>query len=506
LVWAAVALLLVTIIPHDQSLWIDESTTALYARTPTIAGFGVKLLNDRISDAQYPLGNFSYWLGARLLGTSEYALRTISALWIALAVLVMARVGYLVDIPFLPVLLACHAFTWYYGGEVRPYSIQIAFGAGLLLAVVSVLRSPPDTRTSLFSFVIFGSALCTACMLGVVPCAVVGIVVFLSLRRRGWTPRPSEKLTMLGGALYLATLGIYYAWTLLLGKGSQMIGVWDVGIENLAFAGYELLGFVGFGPGRYELRELGLTGGLSGTVSGAVRPSMLGSLVLLGIYLLAARNLWRKHWLGKCPEMDFAAPIAGIVFAVSSGMFALGMIVHYPFWGRHLAPIFPFIVFLMALAVVECRKGPQSQPVLATALCITLLISGLMVRFDPEHRRDDYRAAARTAMHSLASGQITWWSASAGPAIYYGLTLCGPHESWTEGRSPCAVYVENESPLVLADLPEPDLVVMSKEDLFDREGALRHYLAGKEFEEAGRFKAFSVFSRPRRPPSMNTRN
>jgi hypothetical protein len=187
-------------------------------------------------------------------------------------------------------------------------------------------------------------------------------------------------------------------------------------------------------------------------------------------------------------------------------MFALGMIVHYPFWGRHLAPIFPFIVFLMALAVTECRRGAQSHPTLASALCITLLVSSLMVRFDPEHSRDDYRAAAGAAIHSLELGQITWWSASAGPALYYGLPLCEPHESWTERGSPCAVYVENQSHLVLASLPEPDIVMMTKNDLFDTNGALRHYLAERGFEETEHFKAFSVLSRPRQLPPMETRN
>lgn len=495
LIWSAVALLLVSVMPHNQSLWIDESTTALYARTATISEFSVRLWNDSVSDAQYPLGNFSYWLGSRALGTSEYGLRTISALWIALAVILMARIGYVLRLPFLPALLACHAFTWYYGGEVRPYAIQIAFGTGLLLAIVSVLKSPPDTRTGFFSFVIFGSALCTACMLGVIPTAVVGAAILMVLLRRGWSPGLAEKIAMVVTALYLVALGAYYAWTLHLGKGSQMIGVWNIGIKNVVFAGYELLGFTGFGPGRYELRELGLAGGVSGTVTGIVRPSMLGSVVLLGVYALAVRNLWTKHRHRSCLEIRFAGPIAAIAAFSSSIVFVLGMIVNYPFWGRHLAPIFPFIVFLMGIAVAECQNDIRSHRLLPAALCVTLLLSGLIVRFDPEHSRDDYRAAAHIARQSLRSGQIVWWSASAGPAVYYGLPLCEPRESPNEECPFCAIYLENESPNVLAVQPIPDVVIMTKEDLFDSQGALRDYVDAEGFMEDARFKAFSVLRR-----------
>jgi hypothetical protein len=338
-------------------------------------------------------------------------------------------------------------------------------------------------------------------MLGVIPTAVVGSVILIVLKRRGWSPGLAEKLAILVTGLYLVALGAYYAWTLHLGKGSQMIGVWNIGIKNVVFAGYELLGFTGFGPGRYELRELGLAGGVSGAVSGIVRPSMLGSVVLLGLYALAVRNLWTKHRHGGCFEMRFAGPTVAIVVFSSSIVFALGMIVNYPFWGRHLAPTFPFIVFLMGIAVAECRNDIRSHQLLPPALCLTLLVSGLMVRFDAEHSRDDYRAAARIAEKSRESGQIVWWSASAGPAIYYGLPLCDAIESQVEGHPPCAIYLENVSPEVLAVQPKPDVVIMTKEDLFDNEGALRDYVDSEGFKEAARFKAFSVLRSSRQATS-----
>ena len=87
-------------------------------------------------------------------------LRAISALWAGLAVFLMWRVGVITGMPWLTLVFACHPFLWHYGGEVRPYAMVIAMGAGVLCALAAALFSKGDDVRGLWSLLIFGPLLC----------------------------------------------------------------------------------------------------------------------------------------------------------------------------------------------------------------------------------------------------------------------------------------------------------------------------------------------------------
>jgi hypothetical protein len=172
-------------------------------------------------------------------------------------------------------------------------------------------------------------------------------------------------------------------------------------------------------------------------------------------------------------------------------MLILALTAGFPFWGRHLSPVFPFLMLVIAIAAsapgVKRRKKDYLLPL---CLGITLLISSLIVRFDPAHSRDDYRAAARLAVSALHRGESVWWPASPVPARYYGVEFC---ETNIPSEIPCVFLALDCDAARLLPLRKPDLVLVSKPDLFDRAGAIQGYLNGHGYVLTNRFKAFQLY-------------
>lgn len=269
LVWLFAALALVCLMPSGQSLWIDEGFTVPYASSQSIVEFASRITQEEGSEALMPLGMFSTWAGARLLGQTERGLRVVSALWAAAAVLLMWRVGLLIGMPWLTLVFACHPFLWYYGGEARPYAMMIAMGAGVLYAVAAAVFSCGDRSRGLKSLLVFGPLLCATHILGIVPFVASTAVFLVRTATEDWRLTRRDWIGVSISASLVAGVGAYYFWALSRGAETAWKGPWTVNIGSLLFSGYELLGFVGFGPGRCELRQLAIEGGLEGAAGGS---------------------------------------------------------------------------------------------------------------------------------------------------------------------------------------------------------------------------------------------
>ncbi len=493
-IWLVFGLALVCLMPSNQSLWIDEGFTVPYAQEHSFAQFMSRLESDQGSEALMPLGMFSSWAGAKVFGRSELGLRAVSALWAAVAVLLFWRAGVAIGFSWLPALLACHPFLWYYGGEVRPYAMVIAMSSGLLYAFVTILYSEGGTDRGLRAFLLFGPLLCATHVLGVVPFAVVTGVVGIALLKRGWRPRSRDlpPLMISGGALIL--LGLYFASVLSRGGDINWEGPWRVGLSNLLFSGYELLGFMGFGPGRYELRQSAIEGGIGGALQSLGRPATAGLVVLALLYTLALLRLWKRSRPGWS-KTDRLALMAGFVSVVAVGvMFVLCFTVGSPFWGRHLASLLPFAVLAIGIAAsAPGATGQRPLSLLTVLLGVTLLSSSLMVRFHPDHRRDDYRGATAMARTAVQEGKTVWWAAAREPAEYYGVVFCEAHRS--EKRA-CVILTDNPEKKELDGLPEPGAIFISKPELHDTTGAVRSYVEEHRFRLKHRLMAFEVFESP----------
>jgi len=494
MLWLAFSLALVFLMPSNQSLWIDEGFTVPYAQEHSFAQFMSRLEREQGSEALMPLGMFSTWSGARIFGQSELGLRVVSALWAAVAVLLLWRTGARTGFAWLPALLACQPFLWYYGGEVRPYAMVIAMSSGLLYGFVTVLSSEGDSNRGLHALLLFGPLLCATHVLGVVPFAVVVGVVGIELLRRRWRPRPRDlpAFVISGGALTF--LGIYYARVISKGADINWEGPWKVGLGNLLFSGYELLGFMGFGPGRYELRQSAIQRGIGGALQGFAQPAIVGLALLALLYILILLRFWRRS-RSERPTVHGLVLMAGFVITSTLGiMFVLCLTGGSVFWGRHLASLLPFAVLAIGIAAnVPGDTGQRPLSVLPVLLGVTLLTSSLFVRFHPDHRRDDYRGAARLACIAVLEGRTVWWAAAREPAEYYGVVFC---KAGPVCRRACVVPTNNRDKEGLKGLPIPDVILISKPELHDTTRAVRSYVEQHGFRLKHHLMAFEVVELP----------
>jgi len=499
--WVLVSVLAGLLMLSTVSLWIDEGQTLRFAQQPTLANWWQTLRANPYSEAHMPVGMLAAWLGARVFGTSEWGLRAPNLVWLVLAAVAMGLLGRYWRRPALLPLFLLQPFLWAYVNEARPYAMQICAGAWLLYLLAlwmdgDEIRPAPAwvlTGVCLFGFgssLLFGFAL-----LGWAAALVVGRAMRPqpppqtfpgSLPVRPWLPaiHRSALLPLGVSALVLGGLGVYFIGALQRGAGGARL--WEVGWGNLAFAGYELLGAMGLGPPRNELRELGrLPRELLGTL---VQPRYLvglGGLCLAWLLILVL--LWRQRrdrvliailaWLGST--------------AVS--LLAASWVVHFPFWGRHLAPLLAGVVALAALVVFPPagQRWLLSQRIAALLLVLCLAISSATVRWSDAHQKDDYRSAVALARRALAQGLSIWWTGDAQEcANYYGLLDL---KQAAPERLVLTPLLGRED---YKDLPDPDLVILSKPDTYDGTSQVRERLRQGRYQRVGKLRAFTIWVRP----------
>ena len=275
-------------------------------------------------------------------------------------------------------------------------------------------------------------------------------------------------------------LGAYYFWTLTIGARATTLA--GTNWTNIGFALYELTGFTGVGPGRLELR---------GTGVGALR-HYLPWLLTYGMVLMviAATGLATAIRLQNRRRLVIMALCVFLPFAFLVGT---GIVSHFRVLGRHLAPLeaiwLPCLTLGVAALWGEARAWKKGIVVLFVGLS---LVSCLSVRFAGRHARDDCRGAVRLAQTHLTKGEMVWWSASDDCAEYYGLPLIR-----SPGGQKSALFLMNPGPNDIAKLPMPDLIVISRPDTYDGNGALANYLKENNFIQTGVFQSFTIWKRPK---------
>jgi hypothetical protein len=489
------------------SLWIDEGQTYRFAREPTLASWWQTLRGNPYSEAHMPVGMLAAWAGARVFGTSEWGLRAPNLVWLGLAGVAMGLLGRRLGRPLLLPLFLLQPYLWSYVNEARPYAMQICAGAWLLHLLVH-WHDTSEVRAAQ------AWALAAACFLGFGSSLLFGFAIFgwafaLALawlmRRSGHEPPPSEGraprvpdssrwglpvvrrsawLPLAFAVLVLAGLMIYFAGALQ--RGASAAKLWQVGAGNLGFAGYEMLGFSGLGPPRNAMRELARAP--HELLRALTQPSYaagLGGLAVAWAFVL---------WLLSKRRREPVALITLTFLVVTAGsLMAASLVMHFPFWGRHLAPVLPCVVLLAGLAVFPApdEGWSGSRRVMAAWLMMVLAVSCAVVRWSPAHQRDDYRGAAALARTALARGLVVWWIGDIEQCPdYYGLLQAGREAS---GR---LVLVPTISQGDFETLADPDVIVLSKPDIYDLAGRVGERIRLRRFERVGSLRAFSVWARP----------
>lgn len=485
----AAAFLLVSIaiafvMPSTRSLWSDEASTATLASAPDLHAWYLQMRAGLRSEHQMPLAMLSAWLGARVLGTSEWALRAPNIAWAVLALAGLHLTGRLVKRPWLPLILLIQPFFWYYMDEARPYAMQIAAGSWLLFVLVEfVLARAAGVRWAI-AIAISGLVLCGSSLLGVIPFCCCCAVLSYPLIARGWRTSPAAAVWLRLIAAVLFLLAVFYFWTLEKGAGGTRL--WPVNFTNVAFAIYELAGFAGLGPGRIALR------GAASQSIGAAMHTLLRYVPLLALLFASYVYLivnWARAEVSKQERRIVLACAA--VYGLSVGLLlVLAYAVRWPFWGRHLAAILPFQVLIVAACVSAAKSVPARLA--AVILCALLSGSALELRLAPEHRRDDYRSAANVANAAVRDGKTVWWCANAEAANYYHVELS------TAGKRGGIAWVENRTAddlRVIAQQAPPDLIVYTRANGCDEYHAVADFIRENGWATVGTAQAFTFYER-----------
>lgn len=490
LLFLIAALALVPLMPSGDSIWVDEAQTWRYARHDSLAEVWAEFRTEKFSEAQMPLGMAAAWSWAQLLGTSEWALRAPNMVYAVGAILCFYLIGRRERIPLMPLFLAVQPFLWFYVNEARPYALQVFGGSLLLLALYEVYRGHLSSAKWSILWTIGALIASASSMLGAIPTLAVTVAMGAELLRRRLLPHAAQLLALAAGTIPLLGLGVYYLSTLMGGAGGAKI--WSVGLQNAIFSAIEFLGFAGLLPARHELRSIARAGLTHPDELLALWPFAISASVLL--VLLFAIGLywilnWRKapRWVSACLFVAIAS--AGLLLAAS-------LVVGFPFWGRHLAAAFPVFVGATCWAVWRIWRGTSSLFRFASAaLVVVLLSSSFMLRFSDLHARDDYRSATKSALEALSRNHSVWWAADKSAARYYGAHFLGePNTSEPINQQDGLHYTANLQLFDIHAFPNPDIIIISKRDIYDRAGALQEWLRIHKFREVARRSGFEFYA------------
>ena len=476
---AALAILIGVAAITAQSFWIDEAATGKIAVQSTLAGWWQAMLDDPGSTTHMPLYTIYTWSWEKIFGHNEWWLRLSNLPWLALGLLAIPRR----QTAFL-LLVGCSPFVWFYLNEFRPYVMQTSVSLLLLgvlwqLAGTSSKPGQPGMREwILMGFFCFGLvALSSSSLLGMIwagaACATVLIVL-------GW-PRSlrlarQNALVLAITSLALITLAGYYLWALKRGKG---VTPGSNGIGNTLFAFYELFGFAGLGPGRTQIREIGLS-----SFRPFVIPLALQTVVTSFVFFAGCKRVMqqtpRRVWLGVAVTLG-----ATVIFFL-----AAGELKHFRVLGRHFAPLAPVLVLLLAIGFRSLWSRAGWRRWLATFFVLFSLASAVSLRFAGRHAKDDYRTAAAIAITANANNEKVWWCADESTGLYYRVPL-SPREGLP---APGQVWLASHPPAqLLTNQPPPDLLILSKPYLHDNDGLMRSYLANHHYVMLQKLPAFTVW-------------
>ncbi len=476
------SLVLIALAPSSDSLWIDEGHTARFVQASSFSEMLTSLVSDVNSQAQMPGFVTAAWASGRLLGTSEWALRAQNILWGALGVLFLWHAGRLLGTCAPPLLFAVSPFVWFYLDEARPYGMQLGGAAALAAAMVRLvcLRRLDGATAALWLF--GGWVTCVASMLGAFPFGAATLVgLFLIWRLRMPTDRKAIAVLAVCYA-GLAVVGAYYALSVLRGAGGARL--WSVGLGNIGLSVYELFGFAGLGPGRIEIREAGregLTAVISLLAESALPLALLACLLVTCALLVfrIRRQPWQVLFLA-------CSTIVVMGFFFLAGAAALAK---WPFWGRHLAPLLPFIIVAITATCLGTNLPIWVGRTVLVAIGVCWLASSLSLRTMPRHAKDAYRQAATFAKSQLDANRTVWWAADEATGRYYNVPLSA------EGTTGTARIVFAPDRKALDGIAVPDVIVLSRPDQFDERGAIREQLAAEGFRQTHRWIAFTVWER-----------
>ncbi len=473
-----------------QSYWIDEAMSLIVAMAPALGEAWRYAQAVGAPALQAPLYHIYLYIWHKAAGSGEWAMRASNLPWF-----VLAQFSFLLLLRHRPklaltacLLAAVNPAVWMYLDEARPYIMQYAAACWLVAAVArhafaAPAGSPREDRLAfagagIAAVILFGSGLTSV----VWAAGLVSALVWMERPAAGTSSeapisaRPRYAIT--GFAILLALLAAYHFWVWpgFASGGSDLKQF----IKGLVYAAYEFLGFSGFGPGKLELRLSPL-----GSIVRHL-PAMLplaACLGLLGIFAARqAAGLLKHRRAITAWTLSLALP-AMILLGVD-------LILEQRPVPRDFLPALPAIILaLSAIILAALAQKSLFLRAAAAAVPILWLASGLNLRWQQAHAKDDYRAAAAVAADALRDNKEVWWAADAAAAFIY-LTPISMEQ--VPGRV-WAMQGPEWSDLRFK-LP-PRVIVISKPDIYDARGAVVRYAMENHFVPALQLQAITILTR-----------
>lgn len=424
-----------------QSLWMDEANTVMKALMPGLKEWKTLLMHFGGSDVQMPVYMFMVWCWEKAGAQSEYVLRLVNLPWLVVGALALSRFRWW------PIVFLSSPFVWYYAGELRPYAMQIAGGCVSAWSLVLVMEGRSREKQWRGLHAAAGGALLLVASSMSAAVWAAGLWLAVVVLRTDWLARGGFWLRVSPWLLLIGGFGTYYSYTLF--EGYRAVTSGGGGLWSMGFGFYELIGMVGLGPGRNDLRVDPLT-------VTAWLQFVLPAALLVG-------TVWAKGVLSLCSgasgRMRLAVGLAvGFPLVVFVG---IGELMDFRVLGRHLSPLLPAVVLPLAYAldgfVSERPLSRRFWRIMAAGAVTVMFASALSVRFSPRHARDDFRGAAAVALQAFEQGKVVWWRADMNVARYYayrrgGMSLVQAIQPWESNRP--------------ASLLGTDLVIVNRPDLY----------------------------------------
>lgn len=446
-----------------QSLWMDEGSGAFKALIPNIKEWWAMTLRLGGSDVQMPVYMFLLWCWAQLGALSEFALRAINLPWLIIAVLALRKVR------FWPLVLLTCPFVLYYTGELRPYAMQIAGGALAAAALAKVIANR-DRNDFVGLHAAGAAALLLTCSSLTAVIWAGGLWLGVLMIRPDWLGRRGFWLKSLPWIASGLLFGAYYAFTLF--KGYRATGTeGGSSVLSVFFGGYEMIGLLGLGPSRNELRVTPL----------AVTP-YLGILIPAFLCITGAWTYGLRSWLRTVPTRCALAVACAVLLPVVI-LTLIGILQNFQVLGRHLSPAIPALLLPIAATL---SAGPKVKlPFILGVLAVGfMLASAFELRFLERHARDDYRNASLIGINALKQGKSVWWQADMNATRYYafrhgGIALVN------------AIQVLESNPPT--GLMFADVIVVNRPDLRYRGSNYQEEMKKNFFKLESRFTGFEVW-------------
>jgi hypothetical protein len=444
---------------------MDEGGVAFKALIPEFTEWWKWLRHFGTSDMQMLPYMFQIWVWNKMGALGEIALRSANIPWLVLTVFALRRVKYW------PLVCLTSPFVIFYAGELRPYALIIATGAVAAAAMGRLIRLRDDEEKEFAGL----HAWCGACLLLSVGSLIgggwaVGIGLAGLIVRTDWLRKPGFWLRALPWLLLGAGAGGYYFYTLAQGWRAWSPG--EVGILNVLFGFYELMGLYGLGPDRDVLRE---------------DPwALVSSLWLVGPAALIIAAAWLvgvKSWFDGAGKRERIAVIVAVALPLTV-MIAMGFAEKYRIIGRHLAPAVTVVLLPLAGAFTTRGSLRRYGMALGSLAVLFMIVSSLRLRFMEAYERDDYRSTVPIAIEALREGKTVLWLADMQTPRYY---------AYREGGMPLVNAIQPMESDRVSSLMFADMVVISRRDLAPAQLSDKDALEYNYFKLTHEFTGFEVW-------------